>query len=60
VILTEAGWQKVVAAAPGHVGAVRRFVIDALTPEQVEQLSSISSAMLKQLDPEGRMLASDS
>lgn len=60
VTLTEAGWQKVVKAAPGHVAAVRKFVIDALTPPQVEHLSAILSAMLKQLDPDGRMLASES
>lgn len=56
--LTEAGWRKVVAAAPGHVDAVRRFVVDALTPEQVEQLGAISTALLGRLDPDGRMLAS--
>jgi DNA-binding MarR family transcriptional regulator len=60
VTLTEAGWQKVVTAAPGHVHAVRRFVIDALTPKQVEQLSEISAAMLSRLDPDGRMLATES
>lgn len=59
VSLTEAGWNKVVRAAPGHLRAVRRFVFDQLTPEQVQQLSVISGAMLKQLDPEGRMLASE-
>lgn len=59
VSLTEAGWQKVVASAPGHVECVRRFVIDALTAEQVEQLGAISSALLSRLDPEGRMLASE-
>ena len=59
VTLTEAGWAKVVAAAPGHVGAVRGFVLDALTAEQVAQLSAISAAMLKRLDPDGRMLASE-
>jgi DNA-binding MarR family transcriptional regulator len=60
VTLTEAGWQKVVAAAPGHVEAVRRFVIDALTPKQVAQLSEISAALLSRLDPDGRMLATES
>ncbi|MHA7268661.1 MarR family winged helix-turn-helix transcriptional regulator [Arthrobacter sp. HLT1-20] len=59
VLLTEAGWAKVVAAAPGHVAAVRELVIDALTAEQVQQLSAISCAVLKRLDPEGQMLASE-
>ncbi|MFC5931095.1 MarR family transcriptional regulator [Cryobacterium melibiosiphilum] len=60
VALTEGGWQKVVAAAPGHVAAVRRLVIDSLTPAQVENLSEILTVVVKQLDPDGRMLASDS
>src|SRR3712207_3230028 len=34
--LTDAGWDAVVAAAPGHVDTVRRHVVDALTPEQLE------------------------
>ncbi len=33
--LTEAGWDAVVAAAPGHVDTVRRHVLDPLTPEQL-------------------------
>ena len=49
--LTEAGWQKVQAAAPGHVSFVRDNVIDALTPEQVSQLADITSAILGRLDP---------
>lgn len=53
--LTELGWQKVVHAAPGHVENVRRSVIDALTPEQVTQLTAISSALLTRLDPSGKM-----
>ncbi|SMY11764.1 MarR family winged helix-turn-helix transcriptional regulator [Brevibacterium jeotgali] len=57
VSLTEAGRQKLVRSAPGHVGAVRRFVVDQLTPEQIHELSAISAAMLRQLDPEGRMHA---
>ena len=57
--LTDVGWQKVVAAAPGHVAAVRNLVIDALTPQQVEHLSAILGVVLKRLDPNSRMLASD-
>lgn len=50
--LTEAGWEKVRDAAPGHVATVRENVIDALTPEQVTQLSAIADAILHRLDPE--------
>ena len=55
--LTEAGWEAVVAAAPGHVANVRRHVLDALSPEQVRQLTEITTALLTRLDPEGRMTA---
>lgn len=57
-VLTEAGWAKVVEAAPGHVHNVRRLVLDRLSGEQVEQLSAICKALLGELDPEGRMFAS--
>ena len=53
--LTPAGWDAVVAAAPGHVGAVRRHVLDALTPHQLEQLRGIGDALLTRLDPDGQM-----
>ncbi|WP_026550188.1 MarR family transcriptional regulator [Arthrobacter sp. Br18] len=58
VTLTEAGWAKVVKAAPGHVENVRGLVLDQLSQEQVEQLSSITAQLLTRLDPEGRMFAS--
>ncbi|MBI4942314.1 MAG: MarR family transcriptional regulator [Actinobacteria bacterium] len=44
-MLTDAGLAKVVELAPGHVAAVRRFVFDALSPEQVETLGRISEAI---------------
>lgn len=44
-----------VAAAPGHVAAVRRLVLDALEPGQVRHLSAIAAATLARLDPAGRM-----
>jgi len=40
-ILTDTGWEQVVAAAPGHVRAVRHFVLDPLTIEQIGQLRDI-------------------
>ena len=55
--LTEQGWAAVVEAAPGHVAAVRHHVLDALTPEQVDQLTRIGDALLTRLDPDGRMNA---
>ncbi|WP_336031359.1 MarR family winged helix-turn-helix transcriptional regulator [Geodermatophilus sp. FMUSA9-8] len=53
--LTDAGWAKVRATAPGHVATVREHVIDALTPEQVTQLAGIADAVLRRLDPDGKM-----
>ncbi|MGV3564504.1 MAG: MarR family winged helix-turn-helix transcriptional regulator [Nocardioides sp.] len=53
--LTDAGLAAVVDAAPGHVRAVREHVVDALSSEQVEQLAEIADALLRRLDPGGRM-----
>jgi DNA-binding MarR family transcriptional regulator len=57
--LTEHGWQKVVATAPGHVETVRENVIDPLTPDDVVDLDRIMGRMLRQLDPENRFRAND-
>jgi DNA-binding MarR family transcriptional regulator len=43
--LTDEGFAVLEAAAPGHVGQVRRALIDALTPEQLVQLHEICLAM---------------
>src|SRR3954447_16656951 len=51
VRLTDAGWKKVKTAAVGHVAHVRANVIDALTPEQVDQLTGIADAILTRLHP---------
>ena len=48
-ILTEAGWEKVVEAAPGHVRAVRRYVLDPLTGEQVTDLQVIGGRIAEQI-----------
>jgi DNA-binding MarR family transcriptional regulator len=49
--LTAAGYEQVVAAAPGHVAAVREYVIDALTPEQLAQLKVIGDQIHRKVDP---------
>ncbi len=51
--LTDAGFEVLVDAAPGHVNTVRELVFDALTPEQQEQLAAISAQILSRLDPGG-------
>ncbi len=35
--MTDEGFAALVDAAPGHVAAVRKFMIDRLTPEQIER-----------------------
>ena len=45
-VLTDAGYDKIAASAPGHVAAVRSLIFEALTPEQVDQLEDISRALL--------------
>jgi DNA-binding MarR family transcriptional regulator len=55
--LTPEGWGKVQDSAPGHVRNVREHVLDALTPEQIGQLTEITDAVLQRLDPAGTMTA---
>jgi DNA-binding MarR family transcriptional regulator len=45
-VLTDEGWEKVVATAPGHVIAVRELLVNALTKEEFEQLGAISKKVL--------------
>ncbi len=52
--LTDAGWQKVDATAPGHVRTVRENVIDPLTAEDVADLDRVMARVLAKLDPEHR------
>lgn len=51
-VLTPAGWEKVVATAPGHVAEVRRLVIDRLTPAQVTQLGGALDELVRGLAPD--------
>jgi DNA-binding MarR family transcriptional regulator len=54
--LTDSGWGKVVATAPGHVEEVRRVVFDPLTKTQVQQLTTIGQRILRVLVPEDERL----
>jgi DNA-binding MarR family transcriptional regulator len=53
--LTNEGYTALVAIAPGHVTAVREFVLDALSAEQVTQAGEICRALLTRLDPDGTL-----
>ena len=52
-VMTEAGWDLLVAAAPGHVEAVRHNLVDLLTPEDFHTLGRIMTTVLDGPDAEG-------
>ncbi|WP_327108260.1 MarR family winged helix-turn-helix transcriptional regulator [Nonomuraea glycinis] len=52
-VLTDDGWDKVVASAPGHVEAVRALVVDPLTRTQLRQLTEITRRINHAIDPGG-------
>ena len=45
-VLTEEGWRKVEATAPGHVAAVRELLVSTLTSEEFAQLGALSAKIL--------------
>jgi DNA-binding MarR family transcriptional regulator len=45
-VLTEEGWRKVEATAPGHGAAVRELLVDTLTSEEFAQLGALSAKIL--------------
>ena len=47
--LTDAGWDKVVEAAPGHVDAVRRLLIDRLTRTQLAALRDVGALVAREV-----------
>ncbi|MFF2523505.1 MarR family winged helix-turn-helix transcriptional regulator [Streptomyces liangshanensis] len=53
-ILTGVGYDKVVAAAPGHVAHVRALVLDALSPEERAQLARISRSIEENIASDGK------
>lgn len=55
-ILTDAGWAKVAATAPGHVEEVRRLVFDPLTKAQARQLREIGRRIVRVIDSDAPCL----
>jgi DNA-binding MarR family transcriptional regulator len=49
-VLTEAGYDHVVAAAPGHVAAVRELVIDALDDNALKAVQDIAERITARID----------
>ncbi|MEU5960857.1 MarR family transcriptional regulator [Micromonospora parva] len=49
VVLTPAGRQAIETAAPGHVAAVRRHLIDLLTPAEIDALGALTHRVVDHL-----------
>ena len=56
-VLTDAGFEKVVASAPGHVARVRQLVLDPLEPADLPVLDALVVKMLDILDPDAKFAA---
>jgi DNA-binding MarR family transcriptional regulator len=52
-ILTDAGFQVLAAAAPGHVAHVRSLVIDVLSSEQLRRLGQAADRITSRIDTSG-------
>lgn len=50
IVLTEAGHEAIAHAAPRHVDAVRRYLIDGLTPAHLDALIDIAAIVAARLD----------
>lgn len=57
VELTDAGWDTLVEAAPGHVATVRKAVFDPLTSAQVRQLRDVNRRIRDAVMPHHPLLA---
>jgi DNA-binding MarR family transcriptional regulator len=49
-ILTDRGYEKIIASAPGHVETVRDLVIDAFSPAELQQLREASERVVARID----------
>ncbi|MEU8133087.1 MarR family winged helix-turn-helix transcriptional regulator [Streptodolium elevatio] len=52
-VLTEAGWDRLVKAAPDHVESVRRHYVDLLTDEQKRVLGAAFETVMLHLHADG-------
>jgi len=59
VAITSHGLSTIEKAAPGHVGAVREYVIDLLTPAQLEVLAEVGEAVGARLAAENCSAAAE-
>ena len=49
-ILTEEGYQQLLASAPGHVETVRDLVIDAFSPDELRRLRVAAERVVSRID----------
>ena len=52
--MTDAGFARLDAAAPGHVSSVRTHLVDVLTDDQLRALGDAMAAVRDALDPVGQ------
>ncbi|WP_080796490.1 MarR family winged helix-turn-helix transcriptional regulator [Corynebacterium pacaense] len=51
-VLTDAGWEKVQAAAPGHVWNVRKLIFNHLNEEELKVLDKALEKLVNSLNPQ--------
>jgi DNA-binding MarR family transcriptional regulator len=49
--LTESGWEALLRLAPSHVGGVRKYLFDVLTPEELDVMTQFLHRVVAVLDP---------
>ena len=49
-VLTDGGWDKLVASAPAHVESVRAHLVDVLSPEEFEALGNACLKIVEHLE----------
>jgi DNA-binding MarR family transcriptional regulator len=49
-ILTEKGYQKLLASAPGHVETVRDLLIDAFSPDELQRLREAAERVVSRVE----------
>ncbi len=52
-VLTDTGWDRLVAAAPGHVARVRQLVFDGFDADDVAELGRLCDRMLDHIEAAG-------
>jgi DNA-binding MarR family transcriptional regulator len=57
LVLTQAGWDTIRAAAPAHVASVRRHFVDHLSREQLAALADVASTVVRHLGAAGERAA---